>query len=935
MGQKLTTSAFRGEVPKLGRFYLPSGQAAYAVNAILKSGELRPLHGPSLAHTFACNPITDPIRYAFRVPVSKDAVYPEVWLPFQDDKVSFIKGPLIKDKYERYYWTSDNGETAQASQRAMQFATRAFMAETPADPCDTTGLRIGVPRPLKEPSVTSGHRVHMSYKPHWTGDTSPPTDPDLPIPGDWWQSSGGGKYRVKVEAGTTEWFALIGDLNATVTKHADLSTLTSLAKNDYALVTDDPNAEKNGFYVASKAGSNLTPGEWKFTGNFVADRQYSNTQLVPNDKDPYWDKVQREFQLWDGDDIGTFIRDIKDTNTTAVPEFLDTIFASVPSVEVGFEDIWGWFWVKDDPATTGATDNEDIISAVTPESHTEMVTRAYVYTYVNALGEEGPPSDPRQYDALDGEAWCIHNFDLETPDNDADYPSTAGPANRAPIVAIRVYRTITGTSGSADYFYVGEMPIKANLPLSSTLTTPTAANYLYPKYYNVADETLISGTTNVRHNDWCLVDTDSARVDGSNKFQVYRWYKATVRDHEGVINEDNVTSLEYSTSLTPGQFGFEWVEMPGGYDDVSFIDNILTSEVGFQSALLTYSWLEPPKGLLGLTSHPNGFLVAFRGRDLLFSVPYRPHAWPEEYVLTVEHPIVNIGVFDNSIVILTEGHPYIATGIVPEAMSLSKYETPVPCLSFHGVVAVPGAVLFPSREGLYVAGPSGFQNFTEALMTESEWKQHNPDWMLAARDGDSYVAFYDTDSGLQDIDTGFTIDPSDAMSAFSHLRGEAVTPGGAILSNVDGIQTDYHTGEAYILSDNVVYWYDPVHTAPMEFEWWSKTAVLPNPVNFGAMEIGWREEAHTVHDAPLYTGDKLVFRLFPDILKPDEQPAIDRSIEIDLGAIKAEQSPLVVPQRTIRLPAGFKSDVWWFMLKGTAVVEYVKIGETGADLKEV
>ena len=119
------------------------------------------------------------------------------------------------------------------------------------------------------------------------------------------------------------------------------------------------------------------------------------------------------------------------------------------------------------------------------------------------------------------------------------------------------------------------------------------------------------------------------------------------------------------------------------------------------------------------------------------------------------------------------------------------------------------------------------------------------------------------------------------------------------------------------------------------FEWWSKTFTTPNPVNFGALSVSWRREAHTIHDAPAFSGDTLQIEVFSDVLRPDQDPAELRSSVIDIAARASVHAPLDVAQEIIRLKSGFKSRNWWFILTGNVVVENVKMGETGKDLKEV
>lgn len=76
------------------------------------------------------------------------------------------------------------------------------------------------------------------------------------------------------------------------------------------------------------------------------------------------------------------------------------------------------------------------------------VTRAYVYTYVSAYGEEGPPSPPTVATGNVGETWPI----TVTP------PTNSMKTGRA-LAKTRIYRTITSSSGVATYFFVAEIDI--------------------------------------------------------------------------------------------------------------------------------------------------------------------------------------------------------------------------------------------------------------------------------------------------------------------------------------------------------------------------------------------------------------------------------------------------------------------------------------------
>jgi hypothetical protein len=84
------------------------------------------------------------------------------------------------------------------------------------------------------------------------------------------------------------------------------------------------------------------------------------------------------------------------------------------------------------------------------------------------------------------------------------------------------------------------------------------------------------------------------------------------------------------------------------YVDSSAVDD-------FSEVLPSRDWNHPPDTLEGLVSLPNGMMAAFVGKDLYFCEPYRPHAWPQKYVLTIDYNIVALGAYGTTIVVMTEG----------------------------------------------------------------------------------------------------------------------------------------------------------------------------------------------------------------------------------------------------------------------------------------
>jgi len=93
------------------------------------------------------------------------------------------------------------------------------------------------------------------------------------------------------------------------------------------------------------------------------------------------------------------------------------------------------------------------------------LTRAYVYTWVSAYGEEGPPSPPTLHTGHDSGTWSIT---LTAPDS--------GVTTGRNIDRVRIYRTITATGGGTTYYFVHEQPVTSTTYADTVPTTTVAAN---------------------------------------------------------------------------------------------------------------------------------------------------------------------------------------------------------------------------------------------------------------------------------------------------------------------------------------------------------------------------------------------------------------------------------------------------------------------------
>lgn len=474
---------------------------------------------------------------------------------------------------------------------------------------------------------------------------------------------------------------------------------------------------------------------------------------------------------------------------------------------------------------------------VTPPGGSNL-TRSYVYTFVSAYGEEGPPGLPGVATGTSG-AWVITNFD------------TTVPGNRN-ITTVRIYRTVA----------------------SAGLTV----------YYHVADVAL--GTTTY---------TDSAN--------------------------DSVVALNYTMS--------------------------------------SLTWTGPPATLQGIIAHPGGFLCGFSGRDLYLSEPYQPHAWPLQYVKTMQTEIVGIAIFNNAIIVMTTSHPYIGTGMSPAALTMQKLDSIDPCVSRRSIAVTLDGVYYASPQGIVKNDSTQSTLVTSELFTRQEWQQQfSPTTVNAAPYGLQYIAF-DTTA------LGFIFSPAEKLAPLSTLDR---------FSNVATIMTDAYSGDCYLVQNNQARLWDPVNTIPYSYTWISKEFDLPEPVNFGAMRVKFVANPQSVALAQLadyttFNNGRIAKPLNPynwcslnghrtvtvtGYTQPQFKQPIGGSPLFNISALTTTPAAVTLSiyardlssnwdlqyqttisdERIHKLPAGYKSDAWQIELVGNSNVYSVTLAGNGLELKK-
>lgn len=212
----------------------------------------------------------------------------------------------------------------------------------------------------------------------------------------------------------------------------------------------------------------------------------------------------------------------------------------------------------------------------------------------------------------------------------------------------------------------------------------------------------------------------------------WRLYRSSTTDRGSAFQL--VDGLGASNAVTQnGAFAYFDIAQPE-YTDAK-------KQAELQESLRTLTWVEPPENLRGLVALPNGILAGFYDKTVCFSEPYAGYAWPIEYRQAVKYKVVGLGVFGQTLVVLTEGHPYYSSGADAANMSMQEIETPQACVAKRTIAPVQGGVMYASPDGLCLAGPSGVEVLTTMAFSKEDWQALSPETAFGAFSDGSYYLF--------------------------------------------------------------------------------------------------------------------------------------------------------------------------------------------------
>lgn len=348
----------------------------------------------------------------------------------------------------------------------------------------------------------------------------------------------------------------------------------------------------------------------------------------------------------------------------------------------------------------------------------------------------------------------------------------------------------------------------------------------------------------------------------------------------------------------------------------AFADTYADDDITGNNQLESEGWSPPDASFKGWVAMPNGIIAAWKNNEVWFCEPYRPHAWPAEYAVAVDFPVVGCGVMGQTLVICTTGSPWTATGVHPATMSLAKINVFEPCVSRGSIISTPGGVIYASPNGLVVAVPGAVSNLTNGLIGPAEWNSKTDTSKLRAVQFNTAYMAYEA-PGISNT-KGLLIEPSSNYSrnGYVELADSSFT--------ITNIMPDPWSASPLIIYSGQLYTLDqPDGTNLQPYKWRSKIFKMNKKENLGAMKVFFTVPA----GAPA---------LAAEVINPTTLTATMYGIVRVYGdGVLRYSKELRTSGTEFRLPSGYKADEWQFEIEARVTVTDMQVASTSRELARV
>lgn len=853
----ITIKAFSGIKPLSDPILLSATDATVSNNTRLVSGALVPLAGTTTLKPLASILPKTIFRYGNSV------VENEYWLEFAND-VDIIRSPVIDEQFGRLYWA--DGEYPK-------YATNSMIVSGSVYP--GSHYKLGIPAPVSSPSVQQNRILRKaSYT------VTKASIDNLSV---------GDVFLVSVDGGADVQLTLTAGTGGIVTPTSLASQLDAVAGISATVVGDDVKIESD----STESSATFTIKKRTSTETDFSDGAVTYTDFL---------------SVSNGSDIVPTT-----TGTSGNPA---TYTFSGTDIANMFPGTVLLVYVNANPPVTctvsaGANTSP---SAVTADS------------LFNALS----PISGIKVKVIDGAAKTV-KVDTVLNGTSASLRIAKGTATTLASSAIEAIPIGTVFSVKInDNPYITTSPVRAGAGTSPAVVTPATlkdclstvpgltvtliegtsrslrlATSIATGTTSITIKTVTPGTKDIFTT--VLTSTNTATYVVESRTYVYTYVSAF--GEEGApsnapspVNIDpdqpvtvtgmstapagayNITHKRiYRSSAVGANAEFQFVaEIP--VTQTSYTDSFKQADLG--EVLPSEDWLPPPAELKGLKLTAMGFACGFVGNTVYLSEPNLPHAWPHQY--PVDYQIVGLGVFRQSIVVLTTGLPYILSGVDPGAMTLDRLEKPLACVSKRSIVDTEDGVLYASSSGLVSVGAGGIDVISRTLIDRKGWQEYNPSSMIAFAHDNRYVACFtkaDNSRGM----LLFDFSGQGAAMTTCDINSSTEITGGYVDARTD---TLYFAQGSNIVRFNA--------GTPLTYTWRSKLFRLPYAMNFTAGLL--RAKAYPV-----------TLKVFAD------------------GVLRHTQT--VTDDLVFRLPSGWRAVDWQLEVTGTNDVTDVSIATSVEEIK--
>ena len=459
-----------------------------------------------------------------------------------------------------------------------------------------------------------------------------------------------------------------------------------------------------------------------------------------------------------------------------------------------------------------------------------------------------------------------------------------------PVATDRLYIMAAGAAPKMKIMPSGtEYPLAVDTPIAPpTVTIEVAATPNDPTY--MLDPT--TGDPVLDDDDNPVIAYDAEPLPETTVLFVYTW--VTLYDEESLpspvsypldVTEGSTIRVAFPDQPPVGSRinrlrVYRSVTSASGTTDYFFVQELNSATTAWvydpatdlPQEVIPSTFYDPPiSGLEGLTSMNNGMMAAFKGKDLYFCEPYKPHAWPSIYALKTEADIVGLAAFGNALAVLTTGQPHVVNGTAPENMIMDRLEINAPCVSAASIVDLGYSAAYATNDGLAVISSSGANIVSKALFSREQWRAMGPATMKAGHYDGAYVFTY-TDGGTK---TGI-IDLGDPSQPYFIATNTVAT----------ALRHDLKSSDLYYVTASGIHEFDEHDGDPRTLTWRSKIYDLMSYVPFAVLLVEGTalgaNPTDTAFSAKVYK-DGALFHTITTLNTPERMPSgLGRTWEIEV-----------------------------------------------------